>query len=334
MSTTLTEPKLWYADPLSCLYSTFATVLLNRGIDPLTCLGRNCRFDLDVSDDPSEEFYRVARSPDGILADIAPDLGFSSTWQRAEDIDALAEARSAHGTVIAAVDNYHLPFRPAYHDVHAAHLVTVLDSRQGAAGREFMVADAQPPAFVGWLAAEHLAAAVFSANPPDAQDAFFSDTPIAGRYLTFVTETSVDLEGEDLVARAVRANVESWESDGAQLTGRPAIEALLKLLEGASVAPLRSLYTLGWSPQAESYLHARYLERRAVRTQDFLLRDIARASRDVALAWTDMRLIGAYPPHPARLAQTIRRNGARLRDAYQSVADLSSDWLTQKEGPL
>ena len=46
---------------------------------------------------------------------------------------------------IAAVDNFHLPFRPAFHDVHAAHLLVVYRITD----TDVYVSDAQPPAFQG-----------------------------------------------------------------------------------------------------------------------------------------------------------------------------------------
>lgn len=328
--------SLWYSDPLSCLYSTFGTVLTSRGIDALACLGRNCRVDLDPLEDPSTEFYRAARSDAGILDDIAPGLGWRSQWHLACEVDELVDQLTGSHTLIVGVDNYHLPFRPAYHDVHAAHLVIVSAVRDAAAGREFLVTDAQPPAFSDWLPEEHLRAATFSSNPPDAQDEFFSSAPLEGRYLTFDAPTNRLASDRQLVVGALRENLASWTgaTTSQTLQGEVALIQLLELLidgrPDGGIQPT-ALYTYGWSPQAEAHLCADFLTRVSLQGQDLDLRDVARAARAVGLAWTDLRLVGAYPPPLAQLAEHARRAVEHLRGAYQRMADTTFDWLAQVE---
>ncbi len=54
-------PLLWYRDPISCLQSTFASVLDRAGVNPLVALGAGWEF-LYVPDDVrSEEFYYPCR---------------------------------------------------------------------------------------------------------------------------------------------------------------------------------------------------------------------------------------------------------------------------------
>src|SRR5205814_1264318 len=98
---------------------------------------------------------------------IAPHHPLRSRWWRpTDDDDPLAELadRVEDGELpIAAVDNYHLPFRPAYRDVHAAHLVVVYGVERDR--DEVLVSDAVPPAFRGAIPAETFLRAWSSANP-------------------------------------------------------------------------------------------------------------------------------------------------------------------------
>ncbi|MFD0527296.1 BtrH N-terminal domain-containing protein [Kitasatospora arboriphila] len=175
-------PEFWYRDLASCLQATFGSVLLRADHDPLEVLGTAWQFLYRPGEVRSEEFYFPTRYEGDLGRGIAPHHPLTSVWRTPDDpADPLAGLRAALDAdrlVIAAVDNHHLPFRPAYHDVHAAHLVTVfgLDEHRGLVH----VADATPAAFRGAVPLDAFLAAWDSANPSDVQDAFFSDSRIGG----------------------------------------------------------------------------------------------------------------------------------------------------------
>ena len=173
------EPELWYRDLISCLQATFGSLLIRVGADPLAVLGAGWRFLHLPGDVRSEEFYYPCHDAD-LGAALAPHHELHSRWwQPADEDDVWLEVRASLADdrpVIAAVDNFHLPFRPAYGDVHAAHLVVVygLDEVRGLV----YVSDAMPPAFRGAVPIEEFLRSWGSANPTDVQDAFFSDARI------------------------------------------------------------------------------------------------------------------------------------------------------------
>ena len=176
---------LWYRDVISCLQSTLAAVLIQAGHEPLPVLGAHWEFLFQPGTVRSEEFYYPCRYPDDPARSLAPDFPVRSQWVwPASDADPLAEIRAALAAgrpIIAGVDNFFLPFRPAFGDVHAAHLLVVTGLDE-AAGR-ISVSDAMPPAFAGSIALPDFMNAWSSTNPRDVQDAFFSDSGIDRRML-------------------------------------------------------------------------------------------------------------------------------------------------------
>ncbi|HST66657.1 MAG TPA: BtrH N-terminal domain-containing protein, partial [Mycobacteriales bacterium] len=177
--------RFWYRDLVSCLQATVATVLLRDGHDPLEVLGAAWEFRWIPGDVRSEEFYYPCRYAGDLGRSLAPRHPVRSAWRRpADPADPLAEIRAAVAAdrlLVAAVDNFHLPFRPAFGDVHAAHLVVLsgLDERRGLV----YLSDAMPPAFAGPIPVPDFLAAWSSANPADEQDDFFSDAGIDRRLL-------------------------------------------------------------------------------------------------------------------------------------------------------
>jgi hypothetical protein len=121
--------EFWYRDVVSCLQSTLATVLLRAGHEPVEVLGAHWEFLYQPGTVRSEEFYFPCRYPGDPARSLAPGHPITSRWIfPASAGDPLAEIRaelSAGRAIIAGVDNFHLPFRPAYGDVHAAHLLVV-----------------------------------------------------------------------------------------------------------------------------------------------------------------------------------------------------------------
>ncbi|WP_370937898.1 BtrH N-terminal domain-containing protein [Amycolatopsis sp. cg13] len=317
----------WYEDPLSCLQTTVGSILLEHGLRPVEVLGLACEFAFAPQDTMCEEFYRPAQSSRGVAADLCPYHDVESEWTSGKNADDLIELIEKHASVIVAVDNYHLPFRPAYHDVHAAHLVVVPAWRKAGGETEFYVSDAQPPRFQGWLPAEHLMNAWTSGNPADHQDVFFSSSEIAGRVLT----ARVGSEPEELTAdgfgRAIEGNLERWNTGAADdadrvWTGQAGVRRFVQQLQERSGDPaeLRPAYTFGWAMQAQAFLHGRLTQEFARRANLPYLSGIAAAADSVMSAWSNLRLLSAHAANLARVPELVLRRGDELVHAYEQLA--------------
>lgn len=318
----------WYEDPLSCLQTTLGSILLEHGLRPVEVLGLACEFAFAPEDVMCEEFYRPAQSESGIAADLCPYHDVESTWTSLTNANDLIELLDSHSSVIVAVDNYHLPFRPAYHDVHAAHLVVVPAWRRTVDGAvEFYVSDAQPPHFQGWLSEEHLMNAWTSGNPADQQDVFFSSRAIGGRVLT----TKVRSQPAELTAgrfaEAIEGNVHRWttsevrESDRVW-TGRVGLRRFVERLHERSDDPaeLRSAYTFGWAMQAQAFLHGRLAQEFGHRANSPCLSGTAIAADRVVSAWSNLRLLCAHAAELTRVPALVLRRGEELVQAYEQLA--------------
>ncbi|CAL9621791.1 hypothetical protein SUDANB6_05880 [Streptomyces sp. enrichment culture] len=329
----------WYEDPLSCLQTTLGSILLEHGLQPVDVLGQACEFAYAPGDVMCEEFYRPVQSDRGVAGDLCPYHDVESAWTTGSTADDLIALVEEHSRVIVAVDNYYLPFRPAYQDVHAAHLVVVPAWRRTPGGDvEFYVSDAQPPAFQGWLSAEHLVASWTSGNPSDTQDVFFSSREIGGRVLT----TAVRQRPEELTAghvlRAFRGNVGRWDdgtagSSDRVWTGRAGLRRFVDLLceQAADPTALRPAYTFGWAMQAQAFLHGRFAQEYALTSGDTRAAAIAVSADRVVSAWSNVRLLSAHAPNVSGISALIRRRGEELLHAYEQLA---VDWrlALAKEG--
>ncbi len=223
----------WYRDPLSCLHSCVAAVLRYHHLDPLEILGLAWEFTYLPGDVRREEFYYPCRYSGDLVKSMAPHHRLSSSWHRPGDAEDplpwLVDLLAAHGPVIAAVDNFHLPFRPAYGDVHAAHLVVIsgIDRRRG----EVTILDATPPKFDGPIACADFLRAWSSANPADGRDVFFSDSGIDRRCLTIEVPDqarSLDRPGLGIALRANLADL-SGSASAAGTAGPAALTGLTGL---------------------------------------------------------------------------------------------------------
>ncbi|MFY1636544.1 BtrH N-terminal domain-containing protein [Solwaraspora sp. WMMB335] len=328
------EPELWYRDLVSCLQATFGTVLARAGTDPLTVLGAAWRFLHLPGDVRSEEFYYPCPDGTDLGTALAPHHDLRSRWWQPQDpADPWRELRAALAEdrlVIAAVDNFHLPFRPAYGDVHAAHLVVVygLDEVRGVVH----VSDAMPPAFSGTVPIEAFLRSWGSANPPDAQDAFFSDSQIGRRCLDVRLGSKPPPLTPTLLRGFLRADVESFTTVGAARSGLAGFDAfateLAERCRAGDAGALRELYPFGWAMQAQAALHGELLRRCGRQWGDPELAGAGRAVEAVAHAWTGLRITGAHGLGDARVvaadivhhATVLRGRYARAVDAVAAVA--------------
>ncbi|HET9894909.1 MAG TPA: BtrH N-terminal domain-containing protein [Streptosporangiaceae bacterium] len=338
---TMLPPRHWYSDPLSCLQACLGTALLHSGAEPLHALGLRWEFFCQPGRIRREEFYYPCRSDGDVAASIAPFYPVSSRWWTpGAGADPLSELRvvlRGRQPVIAAVDNFYLPFRPAYSDVHAAHLVTVwgVDDERG----EVHVLDSTPPAYSGPVASADFLRAWASANPADRQDAFFSDSAIGYRCLLVDFTGPQPSLGRAELAGALRANLSDLSSDdaddphGSTWAGLAGLRRYLGYLADQGMAGdagvLADAYPFGWAVQAQTYLHAELLRELGSRWRLPALREAASAVADVAWAWTGVRMTAAHGMSEQSVARTLRRHCDRVLRRYQDAIDALGEAVTE-----
>ena len=317
----------WCRDLVSCLQATFATLLLHRGHDPLAVLGAHWEFRYRPGDVRSEEFYFPERVPGDLLASIAPHHPVGSRWAAGHGerpLEAIATQLRAGRPVIAAVDNFHLPFRPAFGDVHAAHLLVVygLDEGRGLVH----VSDAMPPAFAGPISVEAFLRSWSSENPRDVQDAFFSDAGIGRRYLDVTIGSPFPALDAAFLHLVLDANRRSFAEGGADgdWCGRAGLARYLDdLLRRAVTGDARALeeaYPFGWGMQAQAGLHGELLRTWGHRHAVPALREAGRLVERVAHAWTGLRMTAAHGRgDPAAAVADLTRHARLLRQAYEAA---------------
>lgn len=325
----------WYHDPLSCLHTTMATVLAHRDADPLEVLGLRFGFTFIPGHVTREEFYFPGTSEHGLARDLAPFHQISSQWWTPngdDHLQALYAALKADDLVIAAVDNFQLPYRPAFHDVHAAHLVVIdgIDESRGT----ISLSDAQPPAWRGHIQLEPFLRAWGSSNPADDQDAFFSDADIERRYLKLMIEDDFAPLTPESLGAAMQTNVDDLLAPylGTAWTGLQGLWdyvdwLVVECAAGRSDA-LEDLYAFAWSMQAQAFLHGELLRTVGAAWSDPYLRHVGRAAHTTATRWTNLRILGAHlREQPEQAAPLVRRRGRELHQAYEAAAYQMEAWL-------
>ena len=326
------EPELWYRDLISCLQATFGTVVARAGADPLTVLGAGWRFLHLPGDVRSEEFYYPCPAGESggayLGAALAPHHELHARWwQPADEDDLWREVRETLADdrlVIAAVDNFHLPFRPAYGDVHAAHLVVVygLDEVRGLV----YVSDAMPPAFRGAVPIEAFLRSWGSANPADVQDSFFSDSRIGRRCLDVRLDAPPPPLTPELLGGFLRTDVDAFTTATSACTGLAGFDAfageLLERCRAGDATALSELYPFGWGMQAQASLHGELLRRCGQEWGDPALAGAGRAVESVAHAWTGLRITGAHGlGDPRAVSADITHHATVLRGTYARAVD-------------
>ncbi|WP_030253795.1 BtrH N-terminal domain-containing protein [Streptomyces violens] len=303
MTRTAQQPTLWTRDLGSCLHATLATVLLHDGHDPVTVLGAPWEFRRRPGDWTSEEYYFFA-APDSLAKRLALFHPFESAWHRSDasapgdGLDELRNALAAGVLPIAAVDNFHLPFRPAFHDVHAAHLLVVC----GITASEVLVSDAQPPGFQGAIPIPDFLAAWGSPNPRDDADVFFSASPSNRRWLQARMRGPVPEPDAGWVGQVLRDNLTRYRQGSTEETQtgmaglRRYLDELCALTPGteATDEALSELYVISWNIQAQAGLHAEFLRRQGEKWRVLELAEAAAGVDAVAHGWTGVRMTGAH----------------------------------------
>ncbi len=320
----------WYDDLCSCLQVDVACVLRFHGWDPVRALGASWRFTFAPGTCEPVEFYHPCHDGDlaGALAEGQP---LHAAWRWPSDADdAAAQLRAAIDSgrpPIVAVDNYHLPFRPAYHDVHAAHLVVV----RGYDGDAVQVLDPMPPAFDGPLAESALATSRAAATVTDRTDPFFAGSNLRRRWLEVYPTGQQPAWSWDWVAKILRDNLSALagpaRDDSGRLTGLAGFAAYVDELPDRARAEgqklRQELYVLGWWTQAAAALHGEFL---STAGQVLHRPDLVAAGRladRVAHEWTGLRITAAHGGDDALLPERLRSRGRRVLHAWeQAVGDI------------
>lgn len=324
----MTAPP-WYRDPLSCLQSTLAALLLRRGEDPLACLGLSWEFLHVPGDFRPEEFYWPCRYPGDVVRSVMPHHPVGSAWHTATGSDpftGLEEELAAGRPPLIAVDNFHLPFRPAYHDVHSEHLLVV--HRIDRAAGTVTVSDAQPPEFSGPLSIGALRRAWRVGPYSNEQNVFFSKE--SGRERHRWISVRLDTPFPELTPARLTdvliANLRGFTDPPHDRSGLAGLRTLTdEIVDRARHGDGRGLvetYTFGWGPQAQTALHGELLRDRGTRWGLPALAEAGRRTEHAAHLWSAVRVHSAHGrSDPRAAAADLARHARRLNDAYERALE-------------
>ena len=306
------DVRAWRHDLAGCLHACVGTLAEHAGFAPLEVLGANWQFYYRPGDVRSEEYYFPCPDGRSLLASLAPRHPIDSRWRWPADAEqGWLEVRDqvAAGTPVAvAVDNFEVPFRPAYRDVHSNHLVVVHgfdDERQ-----TVTVLDAIPPFFNGELPLPVLTAARNSANrSAHARDMFFADDPIGNRWLQLIVE-GAPTSGEP-ASSFLAQNLKEFQaaSEPDCYRGRDGVAQFLadigdRLEAGLSIGD--ELFVVAGVALAGTAVHADWVADSGRRLQLPGWPELARQISRLAYHWTALRILAA-------LSRTGEVNAARLR---------------------
>lgn len=323
----------WRHDLTYCLHTTAGVLLGFHGLAPLEVLGAYWGFHHEPGPVPREEYYFPLHRDD-LFASLAPYHPVSSRWHEPADAgQGWAEVRAAVAAgapVAVAADNFHLPFRPAYQDVHTNHLLAVygFDDEAG----QVLVADPVPPAFQGPIPIAALTAARDSANPiKHGRDLFYTANPIGNRWL----EVTVDGAGPPFdgstVERVLAANLAGYDSPGTGTTlhGLAGLRTyLLAAADRFAAEPVLvdELFLVGEPAMGLAGLHADYLRLAAGRLGLAPLVRPARLVEQVAHHWAALRITAASArdDRPAAVPGLRRRVGRLLDDTERALEALDT----------
>ncbi|MER0240490.1 BtrH N-terminal domain-containing protein [Streptomyces sp. HSW2009] len=327
----------WRHDLVGCLWTSAGSLLDHHGAPVLETLGAAWGFRHLPADLRREEYYYPTDPGTSLWEALAPYHPVRSRWHEPVDAEAgwaevRAEVLAGRPTIVAA-DNFDLPFRPAYQDVHTNHLVIVhgFDQRAGTV----RVLDAVPPRFHGDIKLAELAAARGSHNPElHDRDLFFTNRPIANRWLEVeIDTTDFPPFDVDTVRRTIDANLERFAApppgDGfAGLAGQRAYlaDAVERLAAGQPLAD--EIFLVAGAVLAHTALHADWLALAGRTLGRPQLTEVGRSVERVAHHWTAVRIAGALtrdgsvgPDRLARRFAALHADHARVLEHLADVRD-------------
>lgn len=335
MRTVLDGVRPWRHDLGGCLHACFATLLDFHGLPALPVLGAAWTFRHQPDGVRREEYYYPCPPGASLLRALAPYHEVSSTWHEPADAArgwAEVRAEVAAGRPVAvAVDNYHLPFRPAYRDVHSNHLVVVhgFDDEAGTV----RVLDAVPPLFHGEIALAELTAARDSGNEVvHDRDMFFAGVHIDNRWLSVDLPPASTIDGPDRaeVARVLELNLRHFEErpTAGSYTGLAGMRAFCddivkRLAAGEDIRD--ELFVAAGTVLAGTAVHADWLAG-AARTAGLPgLAERAREVERIAHHWSAVRIMAALTSGGLSAPRLARRFDALLRDQERALFALDRE---------
>lgn len=292
-------PQFWFHDLGSCLHDCFGTILLHHRRDPVEALGASWAFYHRSEDMREEEFYYPELGPS--LGDsMFPFHPVDARWRSSNDFaTAWTDIRVALGEgrlVLAAVDNFFMPIRPAFGDVHAAHLVVV--SGFDDESQQVFVLENTPPLFHGPIPMSDFERARTSENSARSasRDYFFAGSPIENRWIDVHVGSNFERLTRDRVGQIVSANLKGFTEGGRGGNGLHGLAGLQAFLRGATTddTGLSAIYSAGWTAQSEAALHADFLMQSGRRLDWDELAEVGRTVDRIANDWTAVRVIAAH----------------------------------------
>jgi hypothetical protein len=317
----------WRHDLTHCLHTTMGVLLGFHGVDPLHALGAGWGFFYPADDVRREEYYYPC---DGrsLLAALAPYHPVASRWHEppgpGEGWSQLRAAIAAGAPVAAAVDNYYLPFRPAYTDVHTNHLFTVygFDDEAGTA----FVADPVPPRFQGTIRLGELAAARGSENPIEHdRDLFFTANPLGNRWLSVEVGRDRPAWDVDFLRDVLQGNLAGFAQHGGPgvyrgITGQRAF--LTDLLPRITEGPHRidEVFIIAGAVLAGTGLHADFLAESGRRFNRPVLIELGRRVDRIAHHWSALRIaVATARAEPGAAVPALLDRSRALLDDQERV---------------
>jgi hypothetical protein len=321
MKVVLPGVRPWRHDLTHCLHTTFGVLVGFYGLEPLHVLGSGWGFGYRLDDVRREEYYFPCL--DGsLLASLAPHHRLVSRWHEPGDAaqgweDVRATVAAGQPVAVAA-DNFYLPFRPAFSDVHTNHLLAVygFDDDAGTA----YVADPVPPRFDGAIAIDALTHARNSSNPiKHERDMFFTANPIANRWLTVESTGPQPTFDATFVRRALLSNLDGFAVGrvrGPVMRGMAGLRHFLTdCLARIAEEPHRldEIFIVAGATLAITGLHADFLADCGRRLGVPHLVEVGRQVDRVAHHWTALRIgVANARSAPAEDLPGLLERGRRL----------------------
>lgn len=336
----LPNMSYWFHESVSCLHDCMAMVLMYYGQDPIEVLGAHWCFFHDQTQVSSEEFYYPSRWND-LGRDLAPYHNIGARWRQAPNSDELLEGICASldegRPALVVEDNFFMPNRPAFHDVHAAHLVVVTGYDRNRA--IFRIMESTPPLYHGQISRNQLVMAAGSNNDSrlGSRDFFFAGATIDFRWIDVDKFTTVPAMDVDRMRSVLEQNLSDLTSigKGDHLLGITGLETYLRdLVSNARSSEQRArqllaeIYTVGWAHLAQTALHAEFLKQSGIAFRSPPLLEAARRVDSLAAQWTAFRLFGAHGAHgevplAAAILEIQNRIEAFITGHYRAIAAIN-----------
>lgn len=324
----------WWFELGNCLHSSVASELAARGVDPLPVLGAHWGFRYQLGDARREEYYLPLPRSRSLVGALLPYHPVRSTWHRPDDDrqawDQVRDQVLGGGAAVVAVDNFHLPFRPAYQDVHSKHLVVVhgFDDTTDQA----LVLDSVPPRFHGWLDLKHLDAARGSANTAaHERDMFFADSAVDRRWFDITIDGQVHTDLAADVPDAVRRNVAGFTAPSpfGEYCGLDGVTAFLADAADRHASGVAGvvdeLFTVAGPHLASTALHAEHLRVAGTLLGEPRWRELARRVDRVAHHWSALRITAALTRGKPDEAPALRARARALVSDLTSAVEEAAD---------